>query len=456
MTDILHLTAAHERPVRALWLLLILAPLLGLVALGGKALLPRPGSEGFTIDVPPSPPPTVEPLELKAVAPEAAQAINAAIPFIDEKIPPAKPFNLTGSANDTARATDCLASALFYEAGAELIEGQKAVAQVILNRVRHPAYPATVCGVVYQGVTRRTGCQFSFSCDGSMARRPSDALWQRLRGIAMSMLHGEVYAPVGLATHYHTDWVVPYWSAKLDKVRSEQSHLFFRWNGWWGTPTAFRQRYAGGEPLVTRMAGLSTAHASALAGEVALDAGGVMPEMVAAGAIITPARLDPVFASPAGNFLIFATDRHAEPAGLAAAASSACGPNTYCKVMVWADRAAAPTTLPISDAQRDSVAFSYLRDPKSGTDKALWNCNVFRRVDPAQCMRATVPMDEGVKPAKGVIPVVKGGVPVAKPPVEDRETLIPIDPDVVREADPSDRLKPGTDSFGGRRRPGGG
>jgi hypothetical protein len=280
-----------------------------------------------------------------------------------------------------------------------------------------------------------------------MVRRPSDALWQRLRGIAISMLHGEVYAPVGLATHYHTDWVVPYWSAKLDKVRAEQSHLFFRWNGWWGTPTAFRQRYAGGEPLVSRMAGLSAAHASALAGEVALDAGGVMPEAGATtGFNTTPARLDPVFASPAGNFLIFATDRHAEPAGLAAAASSACGQNTYCKVMVWADRASMPTTLPISDAQRDTMAFSYLRDP---------NSTLYRRADPGQCMRATAPAEQGVKRGKGAA-LPKAQNAVARPASEDRETLIPINPDAAREADPSDRLKPSNDSFSGRRRPGGG
>ncbi|MFX4781967.1 cell wall hydrolase, partial [Acinetobacter baumannii] len=89
--------------------------------------------------------------------------------------------------------------------------GQQAVAQVILNRVRHPAFPATVCGVVYQG-SEHAGCQFSFACDGSMARRPEPGLWRRAMAVAASALAGQVYAPVGLATHYHTYAVTPAWN----------------------------------------------------------------------------------------------------------------------------------------------------------------------------------------------------------------------------------------------------
>ncbi len=454
MTEIFELSTAHERPVQARWLMLVLAVSVVLIGLGGWAIWPRATNSGFTIDVPPSPPPAVHPLELKPVDFDTARDINAAVPFIAETVPPAKPFHLTGSDNDKARATDCLAAALFYEAGAEQVDGQKAVAQVILNRVRHPAFPASVCGVVYQGATRATGCQFSFSCDGSMRRRPSASLWAQLRGIAISMLHGEVYAPVGLATHYHTDWVVPYWSAKLDKIRAEQSHLFFRWQGWWGTPTAFRQPYAGTEPLVARMAGLSTAHANAQPGEVALDAGGVMPGLagLSTGPIV-PARFEPVFASPAGNFLIFAADPHSDPAGLATAASAACGSNSFCKVMVWTDRRDMPTSLPVSDTQRDHMAFSYLRDPKSGTDKPLWNCAQFNRPDPGQCMRQTLPLPDIGKSNKPAI-LPKGAAVLQRAPPEEREVLIPITPDVPTDPQPGDRLKPSSDSFSGRRRPG--
>ncbi|MFD1958893.1 cell wall hydrolase [Novosphingobium panipatense] len=85
----------------------------------------------------------------------------------------------------------------------------------MLNRVAHPAYPGTVCGVVYQGSERSTGCQFSFTCDGSLARRPQPMFWERARAVARAALAGYVYAPAGLATHYHTVQVRPYWAPSL-------------------------------------------------------------------------------------------------------------------------------------------------------------------------------------------------------------------------------------------------
>ena len=98
-------------------------------------------------------------------------------------------------------------------------DGQAAVAQVVLNRLRHPLFPKTVCGVVFQGSQKTTGCQFTFTCDGAMLRyTPAAAGWSRARDIARLALNGSVYAPVGHATHYHTDWVVPYWSASLEKI----------------------------------------------------------------------------------------------------------------------------------------------------------------------------------------------------------------------------------------------
>lgn len=105
---------------------------------------------------PPTPVPELEPMEIKAIARETAEEINAAVPFSRAPNPAAKPFNLDGVETDMARAVDCLASAIFYEAGNETLDGQRAVAQVVLNRVRHPAFPKTVCGVVYQGQERST------------------------------------------------------------------------------------------------------------------------------------------------------------------------------------------------------------------------------------------------------------------------------------------------------------
>lgn len=160
----------------------------------------------------------------------------------------ARPFS-TGhtGAVDRARALECLTAAVHYEAASEGDAGQRAVAQVVLNRVRHSAFPATVCGVVYQGSERR-GCQFSFACDGSLARTPSRAGWVQAARNAAAALAGDVYAPVGLATHYHTFAVTPVWNRELVMTGVVGAHFFHRWRGWWGTSAAFRQRYAGGEP----------------------------------------------------------------------------------------------------------------------------------------------------------------------------------------------------------------
>ncbi|MFN5901342.1 MAG: cell wall hydrolase, partial [Novosphingobium sp.] len=91
--------------------------------------------------------------------------------FIDERAGPiARAMRVDNSGVDRSRALQCLAAAVYYEARSESDVGQRAVAQVVLNRVAHPSYPNTVCGVVYQGSERTTGCQFSFTCDGSLAK----------------------------------------------------------------------------------------------------------------------------------------------------------------------------------------------------------------------------------------------------------------------------------------------
>lgn len=168
----------------------------------------------------------------------------------DAGIRPAAPFTMSGaSAQDRARALQCLTAAIYYEAGSESEAGQRGVAQVILNRARHPAFPATVCGVIYQGSERRSGCQFSYACDGAMARVPSRAGWARAMGVAGDMLAGRVEGSVGLATHYHTFAVTPAWNRRLVMTTAIGAHFFHRWSGYWGTPAAFSQRYAGGEPL---------------------------------------------------------------------------------------------------------------------------------------------------------------------------------------------------------------
>lgn len=164
--------------------------------------------------------------------------------------PAAAAFSMRGmSALTRFRATLCLTSAIYYEAANEPDDGQRAIAQVVLNRVRHPAYPHNVCDVVYQGSERATGCQFTFSCDGSTARVPMSAPWARARRHAMEALNGYVHAPIGLATHYHTLAVAPYWGNSLRKAGIIGAHIFYRWPGPAGEAPAFNAHYTGLEPL---------------------------------------------------------------------------------------------------------------------------------------------------------------------------------------------------------------
>jgi spore germination cell wall hydrolase CwlJ-like protein len=110
---------------------------------------------------------------LKQITPDDALAWNASIPISDLANPGARPFLLAAASEaDRARSIECLTAAIYYEAATEPLDGQRAVAQVVLNRVRHPAYPSTVCGVVFEGARRITGCQFTFTCDGSLRRPP--------------------------------------------------------------------------------------------------------------------------------------------------------------------------------------------------------------------------------------------------------------------------------------------
>lgn len=161
----------------------------------------------------------------------------------------ARPFVLNVTNPGYGRALKCLTDAIYYEAATEPDVGQRAVAQVILNRMRHPTYPNSVCGVIYQGSERNTGCQFSYACDGSMARVPARFYWDRARGVAANALAGYVYAPVGMATHYHTVSVSPYWAPSLHFIGTIGAHRFYRWKGSAGRPSAFFRSYAGYEPF---------------------------------------------------------------------------------------------------------------------------------------------------------------------------------------------------------------
>ena len=397
------------RPTMALLWLAILAGLPAFVATWETGRRPVASGSIATVPArtaarPTAPPPPVAPVELLALDRTQAQELNSELPFSKAPNPAARPFSFSGSPDDLARATDCLAAAQLYEAGDDAV-GQKAVAQVVLNRVRHPAFPKTVCGVVFQGQERSTGCQFTFTCDGALARTPGVAAWARARTIAQAALAGAVYAPVGHATHYHTDWVVPYWSSSLDKITAVGTHLFFRWKGWWGTPPAFRGGRTAGEPVIARIARFAPSHQfkpafasdsglpilpgkdDALARLAALPARTI--DSAAVGKRFGPGRL--VAIEQGGkSFLVELTPR-TSPDSWTDIARQMCAGRPVCRVMAWST-GAAPGAFPLSQTHLDRMTFAYIQNAAIGLRRALWNCATTPRAAQSECMAQRIPV----------------------------------------------------------------
>lgn len=229
-------------------------------------------------------------------APNSQDAGLRRVSFSD----PARPFHL-GGALDASRDLECLTQAVYYEARGEGRSGMQAVAQVVLNRARHPAFPKTVCGVVFQGASRRTGCQFSFTCSGVMRGRVNQAAWNRARDIASAALSGQVYGAVGSATHFHTTAVSPRWRNSLLRVTQVGSHIFYRFGGRAGSQSAFAydpQPSLGAEaeqPILAsldpstpvRQAGQAVAYSLVLAQE-GLSLPGADRETEDSDAVVTP------------------------------------------------------------------------------------------------------------------------------------------------------------------------
>jgi spore germination cell wall hydrolase CwlJ-like protein len=209
---------------------------------------------------------------------DQAKAINAALPFAGGPLQAARPFAASGSELDQRRALLCLTQAVYYEAGFEPVDGRRAVAQVVLNRLRHPAFPKSICGVVYQGAGSGV-CQFTFVCDGAIYRKPASQAWSQAEAIARAALAGYVDAEVGEATHYHADYVAPRWAPLLAKVAQVGRHIFYRWPGAWGQPAAFTGRYIGEprDPLALRAPMPQEMPAGSEAPEQVADAGPPVP-----------------------------------------------------------------------------------------------------------------------------------------------------------------------------------
>ena len=235
-------------------------------ALGGSTM-PQltPGWDRLLLGGKPDPFATVSGLEALRLN---AQAEGDAV------VKPAPPFAFRPrSQADRNRALRCLTQAVYYEAALEPDDGQAAVAQVVLNRVRDPNYPASVCGVVYQGAERNTGCQFTFTCDGNLARTPVPWAWDKAKRVAERALAGAVAGHVGAATHYHADYVRPWWAPSLTKVSQSGAHIFYRWPGAAGAVSSLSQTYSGIEPVIDE------ARFARPRGDVVVaEAGAVLPE----------------------------------------------------------------------------------------------------------------------------------------------------------------------------------
>jgi spore germination cell wall hydrolase CwlJ-like protein len=243
------------------------------------------------------------------IAAQAAGAYsNAALPTGDPSLlrlarnfdPPATRARardiVPANANAGARRDlDCLTQAVYFEARGETARGQAAVAQVVLNRVGHPAFPKTVCAVVFQGAQRGRGCQFSFACDGSMRGRRETAAWERARNVAARALSGRVLGDVGAATHFHTTAVAPAWGSQMRRVAQVGMHVFYRF----GRPAAPIEVAAPAEVILASAPSTTEPQVQAPAKQDLRLAVAVAVTGKAADAVVTEPAVSGIAPSPA-------------------------------------------------------------------------------------------------------------------------------------------------------------
>jgi len=198
--------------------------------------------------------------------------------------PAAAPYRLT-NALESSRELECLSEAVYYEARGETPSGQAAVAQVVLNRVRHPSFPKSICGVVFQGAYKRVGCQFSFACDGSMRRSREPGAWKRAQKVATRALSGGVMTDVGAATHFHTTGVSPGWGPRLLRVAQVGMHVFYRFGGRSGAPGSFNRT-----PQPSTADELPTVTLASLPAPINADGKAVPIQLASAMVISSPAQ----------------------------------------------------------------------------------------------------------------------------------------------------------------------
>lgn len=342
--------------------------------------LPEPDSASSDVRVPVRIAPAVSSLRV-AGKPDplgtGALAINSATPFI-----------YSGMQDERGRALECLAAAAWYEAGDDAVS-QSSVIQVILNRVRHASFPNSICGVVFQGSDRVTGCQFTFTCDGSLLRRkPPAPAWERAKKLANAALLGAVDTSVMQATHYHADYVSPWWSSKLRQLSQVGRHIFYRWPGKRGV-LPISSKYTGDAAfetfsLIERRPAetvelVQTEQVAASISEVRLIA---LPE-VTIGTHVSVGGIVQGEISPA---IIMKFDLAERNGRWAMSALDKCAGRKGCQVLGYESSEEVGRNRITKAAERARPLFLFIRDAATGMDIALWDCERVERPNAAQCM----------------------------------------------------------------------
>jgi len=304
----------------------------------------------------------------------------------------AKPFFFVGSVSDRDNAITCLAAAAWYEAGNDP-EAQRSVIQVVLNRLKHPNFPKTICGVVLQGAQRSTGCQFTFTCDGSLVhRRPSSAAWNMARLRAQAALDGSIDTNVMQATHYHADYVAPWWSQHLEKLAKVGRHIFYRWPGVEGRLTG-KPSIGEGVPQTLLLSLANDMMPTQQAGGKRGVAGSPASPPTLQYAIPPASRelaAPSVGGEPFGTVIVMAVDNSRPSGRWAVEALARCSGLLSCQIFAYADARAADRNAALPEQRRDRPDFMLIRDKSSGMTLALWDCEKNARPSNSQCLPSDI------------------------------------------------------------------
>lgn len=173
--------------------------------------------------------------------PDVLPGVEAAMTMPSHFVPvprssPGPMIATTAAVRVDAKELSCLATAVYFEARGESLEGQKAVAEVVIRRSqdRSGYFPTTLCGVIAEGATGRgRACQFSFMCDGSSRQARDRDAWETAMQVARYELseQGRQEDVTRGATHFHTTAVRPGWRKRLQRTVEIGDHIFYRYPG---------------------------------------------------------------------------------------------------------------------------------------------------------------------------------------------------------------------------------